>query len=141
MSGLYEDKSTLPNCSLGVFTSKDIPNGTVVCQHSGTLVSTEAVVRDHTQTYATELGQIISCDGISNKINDIVDVRKLSYEETENFFKRKEIPKHSVSYNCKFTETDGNVFVVAIVNIAAGSELFIDLCQLLGIRVPQEITH
>lgn len=126
-AALYESKSTLDNCPIGVFTSKDILSGAVICQHSGNVVTTEAVVRDHTTTYATSTGTIISCDSISNKINDIVDVRKLSYDETEKFFKSKELPKIAgVAYNCKFEETDGNVFVVAIADIAAYSELFID---------------
>jgi SET domain-containing protein len=82
---------------------------------------------DHDNVYVRSDGTCINGNNNARYINDIIDLRKLTYAETEAFFTKKEIPKHSgYEYNCKFYEYGDRVLVVSTRDIKPNEELFIE---------------
>ncbi len=118
-------KSTIAGAGVGVFAIRDIPAGTRICEYTGRECSLAEDRTDMTYTYVVDQDHVIVGDGISSKINDSVDFRQLSYDETVTFFTQKGLP-YLFPHNCKFTVEHKKVYVDAIANIAPGQELFAD---------------
>lgn len=110
----------------GLYCSDNVPTGGYICEYEGPVVSIDDVT-DFTYVYILADGKCIIGTNDAKFINDNVDVRKLTLDETRQFFEQKKLPElPNRPQNCKFVEQNGRAYVVATTDIAPGDELLID---------------
>lgn len=117
--------STISGAGKGVFATIDIPEGTHVCEYTGKVIPTSEDFSDRSRSFAMKNGNTILGDNIGSFINDNVQLRPLSYEETKAFFADRKLPRYG-THNCKYFEWDGKVFVVTTRDVKKDEELFTD---------------
>lgn len=119
--------STIAGAGNGVFATGFIPAGTTICEYEGRLCLTRDDETDQSRSYTIDGKWVIIGDGIGATINDSVEFRPLSYDETVLFFTQKILP-HSTQHNCHFDVNidKKQVWIIATRDIAPGEELFAD---------------
>lgn len=122
-------KSTIDEAGEGVFVTRDVKAGEVLCEYLGEIVTKDKPY-DHNVAYETVTGVIILGNAVASKINDNVHLRKMTYSETENFFKNKIVLRYAHEHNCAYCDesTEGvpKVLIKATKDISSDDELFID---------------
>jgi uncharacterized protein len=108
-------KSTIPGSGKGLFTKKFIPKGFIITEHTGKISTWKAIdFTDHNLYlfYVTRNHIIDARDQLDCYARFINDAR--GYKRINGF-----------TNNSKYVIIDKRVFVIAIKDISAGSEIFI----------------
>jgi SET domain-containing protein len=125
MSVTYINKSSIHED--GLFAATAIPANSIIIEYTGPEIDSMTTVMDHENVYVRNDGSCINGNNDARFINDIIDLRQLTYAETKNFFTKKEIPKHTgYEYNCKFYEYGDRILVISTRDIKPHEELFIE---------------
>ena len=120
-------KSLIKNAGKGLFTVKPFVKGEIIGEYTG-ILKTEDEITDEDLIYAYDYDNAHSLIGTGPcaMINDIVDVRVLTPEETKNSDYNKVWPKiDGLEYNCEFQQKGKTVNIVATKDIPSGAELYI----------------
>ncbi|MEO6549549.1 MAG: SET domain-containing protein-lysine N-methyltransferase [Ferruginibacter sp.] len=113
---LVVKESTLPNAGKGVFTKIPIAKGTRIIEYKGKITSWKDV--DHqngTNSYIYFVTKNHVIDGLPFK------KEKARYVNDARGFTRVK----GITNNCQYVEEGLKIYIEAIKNIAAGSELFV----------------
>jgi SET domain-containing protein len=108
----------------GLFAARSFALDECIIEYKGDKIAPSDTLIDHSNVYIKSDGTCINgTTSDARYINDVICLRKLTYEETEKFFTQKIIPT-IYEPNCEFVEHEGRVYAVAIKNIQPHDELY-----------------
>ena len=120
--------STIKDSGKGVFAKKKFERGDLLCEYRGVMLRGPTVGTDTTRDlHLTGTDLIIRAEQCAaSYVNDCIDFRKYTIEETRNYVITRELLlAKGCSYNCAYVHVTGKMFVVATKNIEIGDELFV----------------
>lgn len=138
-------KSTIPNAGVGVFALKKFKKGQILGEYRGKSFSQQCELPlpppkhdDWMYAYCDDKNNTIFGNNEMSRINDIVDFRQLTPEETMMMDREKKIPLIRKEYNVEFVENKGIIHIVAEKDLEINDELFIDYGYEYWLRLFQE---
>src|SRR5690606_34864267 len=122
-------ESNIPNAGGGVFATKPIKKGDIVCFYSGRIVKNPDYDKSDKILSLNEKEKlVIDGNNIGSLINDIIKVKPYSNRELiEKLIVEGKFDTHPYDYNCQYTKLPGlndRLVVTAIRDIAVGEELY-----------------
>ena len=108
-------RSTIPGSGKGLFTKALIPKGTRIIEYTGRITTWKEVENDHTNAYIYTVNSRHVIDArnhlksLARYINDARGLTKIK----------------GITNNCTYVNEKKRVFVEALRDIPAGSELFV----------------
>ena len=126
---LEEKKSTIANANKGVFAKTAIATGVVLFNYDcEPMYYPPELHLDREYRFDVESKTFgARMYDLGGMINDTVDFRPLTKDESIALFNGSP-PRHSLQHNCRFVHSvvTKKMQIVAIRDIAAGDELFVD---------------
>ena len=123
-----KNDSTIPKSGNGIFAKKDISKGTMVGKFSGKKVPISNLsASDCLNSAILDDSTAILGSGLSSCINDIINLRQLTPQETNDIlYHNKSFPKREgFEYNAVLVSNKKDIFLKAIRDIRKGNEIFI----------------
>ena len=122
---LVEKQSVVQKGQLGVFADENILPDTIIMTLEGTTQPFSPFSLSEKQ-FRISIADVFIPTGLGANINDNVDYRQLTYDETAQFFTKKVIPRMEVPHNCVL-EIDSTIKIKSTGElIQSGSELVLD---------------